>query len=80
MLCTLIIYGPTHRRASIQEWAADELLSYSLADMLVMNDRLHAELDRWESAVQSLVLAQSLPMVSHACQGALLARTLHSAL
>ena len=60
----LILCGPLHRRASIQEWAADELLSYSLADLLVMNDRLHAELDRWDSAVRSLVLAQSLPMVS----------------
>ena len=52
------------RRACIQEWAADELLSYSLADMLVMNDCLHAELERWEQVTQSLVLAQSMPMVS----------------
>ncbi len=52
------------RRACIQEWAADELLSHSLADMLGMNDRLHAELDRWESVTQSLVLTQSMPMVS----------------
>ena len=65
VLSMLILWRPTHRRASIQEWAADELLSYSLADLLVMNDRLHAELDRWDSAVRSLVLAQSLPMVSH---------------
>ena len=64
MLRMLTGGSPTHRRASIQEWAADELLSYSLADMLVMNDRLHAELARWESAVQSCMLAKSLPTVS----------------
>ena len=29
-----------------------------------MNDRLHAELDRWESVTQSLILTQSAPMVS----------------
>ena len=52
------------RRACIQEWAVDELLSYSLADMLAMNDCLHAELDRWESVTRSLVLTQSMPMVS----------------
>ncbi|CAL5225604.1 g8456 [Coccomyxa viridis] len=49
-------------RACIQEWAVDELLSYSLADMLAMNDCLHAELDRWESVTRSLVLTQSMPM------------------
>ena len=53
------------RRASIQQWAANELLSASLADLLVMNDRLHAELERWEHASQSLVLSQSMPMVRH---------------
>ena len=53
-----------HRRACIQAWAADELLSHSLADMLGVNDRLHAELDRWEHLTQSLILSQSMPMVS----------------
>ena len=53
------------RRARIQQWAADELLSDSLADLLVMNDRLHAELERWEHANQSVVLSQSKPMVRH---------------
>ena len=62
---TPVIYQLTLcRRACIQEWAADELLSYSLADMLVMNDRMHAELQRWEHVTQSLVLTQRMPMVS----------------
>lgn len=30
-----------------------------------MNDRLHAELERWEHANQSLVLSQSMPVVRH---------------
>lgn len=52
------------RRACIQEWAADELLSCSLADLLVMNDHLHAKLERWEQATQPRVLTQSKPMAS----------------
>jgi hypothetical protein len=66
-LSTLIIWLPTHklawyRRANIQEWAADELLSPSLADLLSMSDCLNAGLLHWEHVMQALVLKQSLPM------------------